>query len=211
MTLVKDWIAFCEGEKSFDKSHFLTLFHAEHDEETLKSIFYFFSSSDELVDRMLSFMSARKTRLDTSKNNISDQKLVDLAEQDMKAKSAILEASGEVDIAKLANDNKALITTDKSLFSAAANMPWPNGEKQIAIADYVLDHWRLRDNKTFALFEALYGAANFYDVQYFLAAPLIDLDVNFDLFFEIWSAGANTALTENSILILKRESVATTN
>ena len=154
-------------------------------------------------------MSARRGRMTRSILPVPTARLLELAENDLKNKAPIFEAMGEVELAELSQRNAPKLINDRSIFDIAARRDWPNGEKQIVGGDYISDHWKLHDEKAFALFEALYGAANSYDIQYYLAAPLIDVIFDFDFYFELWKAGADIALTEENILVFRNDDLLT--
>ncbi len=201
MTLVDDWVEFCEGKRDFDKSHFLTLFHGSLTDEDLRAIYQFFPQADLLGERMERFQAAKKARTEKSIVPVSNSQILNLAASDMRAKSSILAELGEEELARLASENKPSLTTDRNAFDNVARSDWPNGEKHVVIGDYVDEQMLLPNKQGFALFEALYGAANSYDLQYFLAAPLIKSDVDFGSYFQLWSAGTDVALAEDNILV----------
>ncbi|MDX8355186.1 hypothetical protein [Cognatiyoonia sp. IB215182] len=207
MSLLDDWVEFCEGKRDFDKSHFLPLFHGSLNDDDLREIYQFFPQADLLSERMKRFQAAKKARKERSIVPVSSSQIMDLAAADMSAKSSILAELGEEELARFAGENKPSLTTDRNAFDYVACSDWPNGEKHVVVGDYVDEQMLLPNKQGFALFEALYGAANSYDIQYFLAAPLIKSDVDFVPYFELWSAGSDVALAEDSILVFTDETL----
>ena len=207
MTLVDDWVKFCEGKRDVDKSHFLTLFHDALTDEDLRAIYQFFPQADLLGERMKRFQAAKKARAERSIVPVSNSQIMNFAIADMRAKSSILAELGEEELARFASENKPSLTTDRIAFDTVARSDWPNGEKHVVVGDYVDEQMLLPNKQGYALFEALYGAANSYDLQYFLAAPLIKSNVDFGSYFELWSAGSDVALAEDNILVFTDETL----
>ncbi len=167
MTLVDDWVEFCEGKRDFDKSDFLTLFHGSLTDEDLRAIYQFFPQADLLGERMKRFQAAKKARAERSIVPVSNSQIMNLAAADMRAKSSILAELGEEELARFAGENQPSLTTDQNAFDNVARSDWPNGEKHVVVGDYVDEQMLLPNKQGFALFEALYGAANSYDLQFF--------------------------------------------
>lgn len=202
MTELKDdWVRFCEGTEDFDKSHFLTLFHEDHDDQTLAELFKYFSCTDQLVLNVKRFRKAWHHRR-SQEVQLSDSDICEIAMKDLRAKSKAYHDFGEDDLADIVAHVTPLITYSRSEFGAASNADWPNCEKQVVLGDYFDEKWLSTDAKTDALLEAFYGTANSYDLQWYLGSPLLDTSINFEHYLTLWEAGFDTALTKDHLLIL---------
>lgn len=200
--LTEDWISFCKNKNDFDKSHFFTLFHEDYDDVLLSKMLYNFPSSKELIERIKCFQTLRKIRQHNTLN-ISDDEIIQLVKRDFLEKAIVFKELGEDELYCLITKAVPLIENSRSKFDLALQAGWPNGEKQVVLCDYFLDKWKIKNNKIYALFEAFYGAANCYEVQWYLGAPLIDTTVDFSYYLTMWSYGIDVALADKHILIFK--------
>jgi hypothetical protein len=130
-----------------------------------------------------------------------DDLLFQLAMKDLSDKAVAFKEFGDQDLLAIVDIVTPKIVNSKQDFDAAANAVWPNGEKNILLCDYFAQKRSSADETYYALFEAFYGAANSYDLQWYLGAPLIDTDVNFENYLRLWEMGADVALTETNLLI----------
>lgn len=48
--------------------------------------------------------------------------------------------------------------------------------------------------------EALYGLAADYHLAFYIMLPLLDMDIDYSLYFEFWKGGGVYALTETEIV-----------
>ncbi|ASP35465.1 hypothetical protein CHH27_21295 [Labrenzia sp. VG12] len=200
--LLTNWKNFCEGTAEFDKSHFLALFHQDYDEEALAQLLRFFDRSDQLIKRISRFRAAwhRRRKRETL---LSEIEACALAMKDLVEKSVAFEAFGERDLMALTNRVTPIVTGSVADFEQAAQADWPNREKQVVLGDYFDEKWSVHGPIMDALLEAFYGAANSYDLQWYLGAPLMDTTVDFEHFLRLWEAGYDTALTEVHLLLIR--------
>lgn len=96
-----DWCAFCEGNVSFDKSHFLGLLKAHNSYADLRRIFGYFEFSEELVERAAGVVAAGS--LDKSlylvpKHNVARSEIVQLGEEWLGAQAKICDVLGDSEL-----------------------------------------------------------------------------------------------------------------
>jgi hypothetical protein len=81
--IVIDWCHFCEGLKTFDKSHFYALFWEDNEEDKITAnelveIFKYFPNSKELYNLMKDYLFGKR-----QKQNITNDLLIELAKKDI--------------------------------------------------------------------------------------------------------------------------------
>jgi hypothetical protein len=209
-SLLDNWQDFCEGKKDFDVCHFYTLFHADPTvltEDQLKKIFCYFSHSDQLVDRMLSiydvkFSNSEESALKSS-GEVSNDKLISLAVDDLMQKRVICEKLGNVELCNIIDKAKPKYTSDinrvHDLLQADVPMAWLNE----LVGDY-MDSQVPNEKKVYALFEAFYGLTTDYDLVWYAGSPLINGGgICLDYYFNLWKAGGEYVLTHDELLITR--------
>ncbi len=204
-SLIEDWKSFCSGQADYDKSHFLTLFHEDHDDFELAQIFEHFPNADKLTANVRRFREAWHHRNKREKR-LSEAGACEVAMLDLQEKAIAFVEFGEDELTAIVDSAQPVVTRSVSEFESAARAEWPNREKQIILGDYFDEKWQSFDKKMDALMEAFYGAANSYDLQWYLASPLLNTSINFEPYLLLWEAGLDTALTEDHLLILEPSS-----
>ena len=197
-----DWIDFCEKRKTFDKSHFYTLFfegeadNGRRSEEELKTIFQYFPHANELLLRMNNFTSEEDYQVTDYKDYIIENTSKDLAQ-----KRIILEEEEEEELIKLIQKPIKFVKDINEIIDNRINN-WPDAELYSVVNDFFIEIKPV-DDLTNALGEAFYGFTHNYDLTRYLMSPLIDTELNLDYYFNIWKVGGDYSITENGVIVSK--------
>lgn len=202
-TLLNDWCAFCEAKEIFDKSHFLALFKAHSKQDELSRIFSYFPLSDTLIDRTQKVLNAGS--LDFSlyllpKHKGSKAELLGSASAWLKEQARVSRALGDEELSLIAYNAEIIYTTKEEIYSTAKT-DIPNNWMLDLIGDEVRNSRILSTDSIYALFEALYGIAADYYLAWYIAQPLIKLDIDFSFYYEFWRLGGASLLTKDKLLV----------
>lgn len=202
-SLIADWCAYCEGKSDYDKSHFLGLIKNHPSDADLQTIFKYFPRTDQLCERVSVVLSSG-----TLANSLY------LLPKAQGAESEILSAGKEwrLEIARVCNllgdiELHQIAYSAKDVFVSPAELDrWgmediPNNWAFELIGDAVSDAKVSCSKEMYALFEALYGVAADYYLAYFMGATLIDLDIDFGLYFNLWKISGVGLLLEDKLIL----------
>lgn len=176
--ILRDWCDYCENKTDFDKSHFYTLFWDDSEKEKLipndlEIIFSYFDQRDELIKIMRDYLFTKE----------SNDKLMENKEIHLLIKEDIGEKI------KLSKRLNFITSYEVSLCNIEEVEKSRNEEEFLRfydeISDIVLDNWKIENKKTNALYEALYGLTNDYEMVWYLFSPLLKLDVIFSNYYEL--------------------------
>ncbi len=199
---LEDWKAFCEGEKDFDKSHFHTLlmkneYHEDISKEEYNNVFKYFPNSTELIIRLQNYYS--------NKNYLHE--IIDVKEYllsntmaDINEKSILFYES---DIKEFLKGDINYVDDIKEV-SEAKLKGCLNEEYIDIIDDHIFDSLYVKNSRVNALLEAFFGLTRNYQLVWYLASPLIDSEINFDHYFNIWKVGGEYAITEKGIIVSRK-------
>lgn len=201
--LLWDWCAFCEGNVSFDKSHFLGLLKAHNSYADLRSIFGYFAFSEELVERAAGVIAAGS--LDKSlylvpKHNVARSELMQLGGEWLGAQAKICDVLGDSEIGGVCRKVQLKFVAKEELdFVLQQDIPhyWLFDE----IGDAVRASRVSDSEQTYAIFEALYGLAADYYLAWYIGRPLYALEIDLEPYFRFWRAGGKCALTESFFMV----------
>ncbi|PHU99604.1 hypothetical protein CSQ88_21650 [Iodobacter sp. BJB302] len=130
----------------------------------------------------------------------SEPELLASAAKWLEEQSRFCNVMGDSELAMLSS-NVGVIYTEKSVVDETVKLDIPSRW----IFDYIADHVRnsriTNSAASYALFEVLYGIAADYYLAWYIASPLIDLDINFDLYFNFWKVGGVSALLNGKLLV----------
>lgn len=195
--LFQDWINLCEGKKSFDKSHFFSLFQADDNgdffsEEELRKILDYFDEKDELFLRLNNYFNNQKEETEDIKDFLIHKMESDLLEK-----------------RKLITDAELLTIIDQpiefvdgiSFVFNAQQSSWMHHEIISEIEYSMLAAKTLKTPEVYALFEAFYGLSQNYNLVWYLGKPLLDIDINVDNYFDIWKMGGEYAFSNRKNLL----------
>ncbi len=197
-----DWIEFCEKRKTFDKSHFYTLFfegkaeNGRRSEEELKTIFQYFPHTDELLLRMNNFTNGEDAQITDYRNYI-----IENTSKDLDQKRIILKEEDEEELFELIQKPIKYVEDINRVVDNRLNN-WPDAEIHSVVSDFFIEKTPA-DDLTNALEEAFYGFTHNYELTRYLMYPLIDTDLNLDYYFNIWKVGGDYSVTENGVIVSK--------
>ncbi|MFC7422142.1 hypothetical protein ACFQNF_19985 [Iodobacter arcticus] len=202
-SLLVDWCNFCEEKAYFDKAHFLSLFKDVSAVHNLDEIFNYFPNSDALVERAKNVLDAGS--LDQRAylfpmGKCSNADLLVFATRWLKEQSRFCQCMGDTELAWISSKASAVYVSN-SVVNDAVQLDIPNNWIFDFIGDHVRNSKALDVNESYALFEALYGIAADYYLAWYIAAPLIDLDINLDLYFKLWKVGGVSVLLQDKLLV----------
>lgn len=201
--IIKDWIAFCEGQRDFDKSHFHTLFmKMEHEkqitEKEYDKIFRYFSNSDELIARIKNYHDSTYHK---ESNDIKSY-LIEKVNSDIKEKRKIL---SETDSGVLQYiDNEIHYLENEDLLNLKMKN-WQHEEFIDEIESNLINDEFFIDKKLIALFEAYYGLTRNFQLVWYLGAPLLNSPINLDYYYDIWKIGGDYVVTENGVIVSRNK------
>lgn len=197
---LNDWVEYSRGHKDFDKKHFYTLLmdndngKAISDEEYL-TVFEHFPNYTDLITRLKRYYSAsRPIEIDNL-----EQFLIQKVKKDIEQKCRAID---DKELLSILNKDIKFIE-DFNKVDAAQLGDW-HGEFMALLVDYILDNRYSKDRRVYALFESFYGLTHNYHLVWYLGSPLIDVNINFDYYFDIWTTGGEYAITENGVIVSKR-------
>lgn len=194
--ILNDWHRYCKGEADFDKSHFLTLFH-EIDETACAEAMSYFDHAHDISARIA---DVRRCYPNPAHPFVADRgRCLELAAQDLAQKRIVFEAEGDDEMVGVINTAPLEFVEDAAVFEAAIDDEF-NLDLHAGVTDYCNDRREGGDLK-YALFEALFGLANSYDIQRYAAQSLINVTINLDVPFALWKIGGAYALTEDRVLV----------
>ena len=196
--ILTDWCDFCEEKKDFDKSHFLTLFHADIDKNYLNTVLQYFPNKDDIIQRVLAVREAKSYRAECFK--VDENFALELASKDINEKRKACAYLSEHELTALIDTVQLRFTSDPSSFEKARHDDW-NREYKAQVGYYFDESWMEETDKYYAIFEAFYGMTNSYELQWYLGKPLMRTFVDPDNYFELWKVGGDYAFTETEILV----------
>ncbi|MBF7093176.1 hypothetical protein IUY40_16715 [Flavobacterium sp. ALJ2] len=190
--IVKDWCKFCEGEETYDKSYFYTLFWQDQfSKDELYEIFKYFPNSNELLDLMFDYIYDCNIIEDKSTSY-----LMQLVKNDISEKTSL-------------SDNLKYIKNYPVEFVDDYNFVKNKIDSEEyykyydEVSDVLADRWIIEDKKTFALYEAFYGLTKSYEIVWYLFSPLISTKINYKYYVDIMMLGGVYTIYNNKILVSK--------
>lgn len=196
--LLSDWIGFCEGSLDFDRSHFYPLFTPPLGESEARLVFGCLPQHEALLHRYLAFVDAIKNK---ALPQVGDEARISESMRSYvnQLRNACI-AVGDTQLAQLLADASIRFENDSMAFEAARQSDdhlWLLD----TISDYCLASRTLKTSVGYAIFEAFYGAANDFDIQWFLGKPLMDVGVDFWDYLELWKLSVSYAFCDGEILV----------
>lgn len=204
--LFLDWIDFCENKKTFDKSHFYTLFWENIDVNTLKIITQYFPNSGDLFIRLNDYFFGDKYDLYKLLDKSIDQTLIELSIKDFNEKlNIILEENKQFEGLK---NLSPLITEDyEYVQKKKSDHPYIDFFDELEFK--LTELWVSDEKKFYALYEAFYGLTKSYEMSWYLFKPLLNVEYNFKYYYNLTRIGGVYAIDTNNILIARDPKVST--
>ncbi|MBB1403324.1 hypothetical protein [Pseudoalteromonas sp. SG45-1] len=196
--LIKDWKCFCQGTQEFDKSHFTYIFHAEGIINSVNHITQFLPEKESLTQVIENVLSIKEVKRSAS---ISDEAIVSHAKNFILEQVNLLENLD--DELRSATDDFEIKFVTPTEFESHIDDDIPNYWLFDEFGDLIRDSKRNDDEVTFAFFEALYGIDNDYYLSWYIAAPLLEINIDLSSYYELWKNNCQVLLLKNKLLILK--------
>lgn len=190
--LVSDWQTFSKGSAEFKIEHFYTLFHDISVYDDLGEIFAHFHEGEDLLVRFRNYQKP--------KTSIAQKRLIELIELDIKVKRRLCSTL---------DDGELLGYLERPKFSFVE----PSEFKELFFSD-IPHHWigemigdHLSENRSLQhgvdhLLEAFYGATVNFNMVWYLAKPLYDIEFNPDVYFEIWRARCDYVIGYDGVYVV---------
>lgn len=196
--IITDWCAFCEGRKSFDKSHFHVLFWEDISANELHEIFKYFPNSEILFELTHDYLFGITNPISNPSNV-----LIDLAFRDIQEKRKLISEDLGLDVI---NENMMVEFVDDFQSVEKLKTKEPYISFFDAINDKFLDSWILEDKKAFALHEAFYGLTKYYEMVWYLFKPLTNIKVSLKYYYELTKLRGVYAFRANKLIVSQHES-----
>ncbi|ATD09366.1 hypothetical protein SIO17_19995 [Pseudoalteromonas piscicida] len=199
-SLLKDWCDFCENKKNFDKSHFMTLFHEKEARNCLDKVFAYFTSFEKLIVNATLAIEQKYNPKATSPP-LEDEYILNLIRRFFLTQTKYVCDFDQPIIDTITRGEICFVSED--IFSQHENEDCPHYWLYDDFGDVVRASRVENDEKTIALFEALYNLDADYYLAWFIASPLIKLDLDLDSYFELWKYKVKFLLLEEKIICIK--------
>ena len=204
-----EWVDFCRGKTTItDDDHFSKMFYDLYSEpftrdevDLLTSAFENFENAGGVLNKILrlEFRGARK----------SNDELLSLVSDDLKQKRKFVEqvVSSNANaraILSVIDSGRYSFTDDHGTFQQRQAHNLSRSFRAI-FANHFMRLLRKDkcDRKIRMLCDSFYGIAHDVWLNWALTANLLQLDVDFENFFELYAAGANYCIDDESIVILQ--------
>ncbi|MFK3776435.1 hypothetical protein [Pseudomonas sp. NPDC089406] len=189
-SLLDDWHALVEGRADIDKGRFIALFKEHSLPHEVAAIFEGFAHADELTRRTLQVLAAGSIRsaylLPTQRGTAVQ--LIEATRRWLDVQAAFFERTGDEELMALTR-NARVIYKPKADLDAISNFDIPGSWANEALGDAARDAIDFHTSADHALLEAWYGLAADYGLAWYIAMPIMDLDVDFTPYFDIWRLG----------------------
>ncbi len=197
--LLDDWNDLCSGRRELDKSNFLPLFKAGLTDSELSSVFKYFDHAEEMESRTRKILRAGYLGeyVYLQQPKISDrQQVLAAATAWIREQGRFCRHTGEEALATIA-DSVEVKLIEKKTFDELKAQQQPEDDVSDHITHTVLHSLRDESDAVFALIEAVYGIAANYDLAWYVVQPLLKVDLDFALYFDLWQLGSAGVLTED--------------
>ncbi|MCF1486396.1 hypothetical protein LZ838_03345 [Pseudomonas sp. AA27] len=189
-SLLDDWRALVEGRSDIDKSQFIALFKEHGQPHEVATILEGFKHASELARRTLEVLAAGTLPhlylLPTQRG--TPEQLAAATRRWLDVQADFFERTGDSELMTLTR-NARVICKPMTDLKAIDNFDIPGTWASEALGDAVREAADCHTAADYALFEAWYGIAADYGLAWYIAAPLIALDIDFTAYFELWRLG----------------------
>lgn len=194
---LQDWLLFCEDEHTVDPNHFATMFMelylaplTEKDKQDLALIFSHVSNSEHILEKMI--------RMDARAEDKTESDIIDLVNSDLKEMRQFINSQPVLDAIdrgiaeEVKNETHFEVAVDSDL----------NHQFIHILSDFFVGQLANSDGKIRALSNAFYGLASNLHLQWVLTADLLNTDLNFNHYFELYLIGVDYAITRNGAVVM---------
>lgn len=217
---VSQWLDYCDGNKSFDYSHFLGLLSGRPTNDQLQVIFNRVPEKDLILNRLSSVYNHAvpdasnlylKSKPPTSNAIFEVENILErffksqkryLLENDINSETRnwlrtfIFKARSveltEIDDLKMSGRN-----LDHHLLSEEHEFNRYSADTGLKITSGLDPDYRLMSG----IREALYGLATDYRLVYYVLSPILETKIDYDLYLELWKSGSQYAFSNTECLI----------
>jgi len=200
-TLLEDWCAYCRGDIFFDKSHFLGLLKSHNTDAELAVIFSYLPHSGALLEMSRKVLSNGDLSAYLLPKVVADkQSLLKIGRRWLSEMERLSTILGDGEIAAICRNASIELVDDDGLRDALSKDN-PNVWFFDLVSDSVLENLVSDSEIIYAILEAFYGLSADYYIAWYMASPLIDLDIDLSVYFELWSNGGRCVLVEDAMYI----------
>jgi hypothetical protein len=193
---LKDWCDFCEGTLPYESGMFHGMFMemfseslSEADRNDLRKVFSYVPNSSRALEKMF--------RMDDRADDRTEQEIVDLVLRDLQEKGRVID---DPELLGAMDKGVREIVVDDSRFQEVRQEAL-NAEFIHAVCDRVNNaspqNWII-----YELSEAFYYLAHDLHLQHALEADLVNADINFDNYFDLYMIGVNYALDTTGVFVI---------
>lgn len=189
-SLLDDWHALVEGRADIGKCQFIALFKENSQPVEVAAILDGFKQGPALAERTLQVLAAGTMPclylLPTQRG--TPEQLVAATRRWLDVQAAFFERTGDEELMALTR-NARVIYKPKADLDAITDFDIPGSWANEALGDAARDAIDFHTSADHALLEAWYGLAADYGLAWYIAMPIMDLDVDFTPYFDIWRLG----------------------
>ena len=200
--LIAHWNRYRDGLADVDDYTFLGLFTSGLNQDELRLVLEGFPFAEEIHRRLMSVLNAGSqgnyVYLQQTRSG-SEQEIVEAAVAWLKERERFCRLRGQEEFASIASGAKVRIVSEEE-FDAAWMGDQPESWISELIGDEVIDA-ESGVPAVHGLSEGLYGIAADYYLASYVIQPLIDLPIDFSLYFELWRLGGKSVLTRDELLV----------
>lgn len=193
---VRSWIDFCEGKSLLSSEQFSGLFMelysaplTDKDKDDLRSIFGAVPNSAEALDRMF--------RLDALAVSKSEDEIIDLVRRDLLEMRQLVTSPILLDAMNAPIEITLVQDAFQQVCDCEMNRLFFHEMATRFVEEMARHHSRIR-----GLSNAFYGLASNVHLQWALTADLLDIEANFDNYFELYLVGIDYAVGNNHVLAM---------
>ena len=197
----QDWANFCEGKADFDDCDALTLFHEEIDAQELNAALSYFPNSGQIAQRIHAVKAVYPVNRTTW--IVDPEMALQIALDDLSERRKAVERWQNDELLSVIEKAKPRFVSDERIFKEAWFNGW-NGDLIGTVGDYADECWLDYTKQYYALFEAFYGLTTMFGIEWYLGQPLMNTDLNFGRYFDLWKVGGEYALTDDELVVFQK-------
>ena len=205
--LLADWIEYCEGRRSLDKSHFYCLLMDDPPptDEFIESVVRYFPARAELKRRIKLVKNPESLIAGPDRHDADYDRLKGHLHPFLWELAKVCKADGATGLAAQLLSAELITCDDPELiWSKLQSLEEPHCDLIDVVGDHLIDRKGEWQDKEYALAEAFYGMTTKFELCWYLEAPMLDHRFDFESFVRFWALGGQYAWTTEGILIARR-------
>ncbi|WP_421568274.1 hypothetical protein [Stenotrophomonas sp. PD6] len=107
---------------------------------------------------------------------------------------------GNAELHQLAS-NVPVIFVGKEAYYAALMRDHPGSDISEFVSDTLIASYSALPLSIYGLGEALYGIAADYDLSWYVMQPLLEVSIDFSIYYEFWRLGGQSLLSDEGLLV----------